>query len=157
MAGYKNPVIKIPFPEDLSDDCHVVIRNPRLIPAREMQSFYEGGREIAEAVQRAAEEGIEVPDDLVTEENTAGMYKLAARLIVGWRVWDPRVPVQVDDDGNLIENEETKPRLLPPPPVTPELAGLLPQEVLTAVLQEISKVNPQNATASQGDGTSKTS
>lgn len=156
MAGYKNPVIRIPFPEDLADDCHVVIRNPRLIPAAELQSFFAGSREIAEAARKAAEAGFEVADEAVSE-GAAQMYRLAAHLIIGWRVWDTRVPVRLDDDGNLIEDEETRPRLLPPAPVTPELARLLPQEPLTAIMNEVAKANPQNRTAAPEDGTSKTS
>lgn len=156
MAGYNNPVIRIPFPEDLADDCHVTIRNPRLIPAAELQSFFADSREFAEAARQAAEDGSEVPDGIV-QDGTERMYRLAAYLIVGWRVWDTRVPVKVDDDGNLIEDEETRPRLLPQAPVTPELAQLLPQEPLTAIMQEVAKANPQNRTAAPEDGISKTS
>jgi hypothetical protein len=134
----------------------VVIRNPRLIPAAELQSFFEGSRDFAEAARAAAEAGSDVPDETV-KEGTAQMYRLAAHLIVGWRVWDPRVPVKLDDDGNLIEDEETRPRLLPGAPVTPELARLLPQEPLTAIMEEVAKANPQNRRAAPEDGTSRTS
>lgn len=161
MSGYKNPVIRIPFPEDLAPDCHVVIRNPRLMPASEIQSLAgsrtDADRERIRAARAAIEAGQEIPDDLVTEEDGNRTYALIARLIVGWRVWDPRVPVKLDDQGNLIEDEETAPRLLPPAPVTPELAGLLPQEVLFAIMEEVGKANPQKPPAPQADGTSRTS
>ena len=84
-------------------------------------------------------------------------FALAARLIIGWKAWDPRVPVKLDDDGNLVIDEETEPRLLPKPPVSAELAGLLPQEVLMAIMEEVSKANPRKRSAGQEDGTSKTS
>jgi hypothetical protein len=156
-SGYKNPVIRIPFPADLASDCWVVIRNPRLVPAAELQALYAGSGEFAAAVQAAAEAGTEVDDDVLAGQGATQMYRLTARLIIGWRVWDPRVPVKLDDDGNLIEDEETVPRLLPKAPVTPELAGLLPQEVLFAITDEVGKANPQKQPPVQEAGTSRTS
>ena len=137
----------------------MVIRNPRLVPAAELQAMSGNADrtpEDAERLRAAMEAGQEIPDD-VTERATSRTFKLAAHLIIGWKVWDPRVPVRLDDDGYLVETEETRPRLLPPAPATPELAGLLPQEVLLAIMEEVGKVNPRNRTAGQEDGTSRTS
>jgi hypothetical protein len=122
-----------------------------------MQALYAGSREFAEAVQAAGEAGVEVDDDVLADKGAAQMYRLTAKLIIGWRVWDPRVPVKLDDAGNLIEDDETVPRLLPKAPVTPELAGLLPQEVLSAIGDEVGKANPQKPPAPQEAGTSRTS
>ena len=57
------------------------------------------------------------------------MFAMIARLVVGWRVWDPTVPLKVNPDtGALIHDEETEPRLLPLP-ATAELVAKLPQVI----------------------------
>lgn len=160
MAGYKAPIITLRFPE-LADDIHVVIRNPRLIPMAELRSMYAGvmtdeDKAAIEEARAAAEAGREVPDGLVTDELTSRGFTMVAGLIIGWRVWDPTVPVRVDGDGNLVEDDETVPQLLPMP-ATPELVGKLPAEILTRIMDEVNQVNPQARTAPQEAGTSRTS
>jgi hypothetical protein len=161
LAGYKNPVITIPFP-DLGDDVRVTIRNPRLIPLSELQSIYASGALSEEdkarlaAAKAAFEAGQEVPDGAVTDEDAARGYGIVARLVIGWRVWDATVPVKVDDDGNLIEDEDTRPRLLPSPPSVADVAKA-PGSILNAVMDELNQVNPQNRTAAREAGTSRTS
>jgi hypothetical protein len=136
-VGYRNPIITLRFPDlvDDGDNCHVVIRNPQLIPGEKYAAM--GMREDGEA------------DD----QKMHRMFGLIADLVVGWRVWDPTVPVKADESGNLIEDDETAPRLLPLP-ATPALVAKLPQEILTKLMEKMTSVFPQQTPA---DGTSKTS
>lgn len=134
--GYRNPVITLRFPElaDDGDDVHVVIRNPQLIPAQKYAAM--GGE-----------------DGETNEQKMGRMFGLIAELVIGWRVWDPTVPVRVDEAGNLVEDEETTPRLLPLP-ATADLVAILPQEILTKVMEKMTSAFPQPTPAA---GTSKTS
>jgi hypothetical protein len=161
LPGYKNPIITLRFPDLVEDDdnCYVVIRNPRLMPADQMRALAskvrrtDADRERIEAAKALVEAGEEIPDELVTEDDADRMFGMIAKLVVGWRVWDPAVPVELDDDGNLIEGDETAPPLLPLP-ATAKLIAKLPGEILTALMQEMSKINPPKIPA---DGTGKTS
>ncbi|HMH94139.1 MAG TPA: hypothetical protein VK586_24045 [Streptosporangiaceae bacterium] len=90
------------------------------------------------AARQIAEAGGEVPDDLVTEDDADRGFAFAAKLIAGWHVYDATV-----QDGGLL-----------PMPATAELVAKLPQDILLAIMAEVSKANPQQAPA---DGTGKTS
>ncbi len=159
--GYKNRIITLTFPDlaDEGDSIHVVLRNPRLLPAEELQALAGARRRTVEERQRleaaraALDAGLDIPDELVSDDDANRGFELVARLVVGWRVWDSTTPVKLDADGNLIEDEETRPRLLPLPATT-ESVGKLPQEILTRIMQEVAAANPPR---SQEGSTSKTS
>lgn len=145
MPGYANRVITLPFPElsEPGDNVHVVLRNPRLMPADELRSAGGGGPEDAErlaAVQAAIAAGQEPPDDLVTDKDAKRGYALVAKLIIGWHVYD------------ATSTEEDMPLL--PLPATVESVGKLPMEILTAVMEQVGKATPR---PTQTDGTSTTS
>lgn len=139
------------------DSCWVTIRNPRLIAGDELRAMAgkrdDAGVERITAAKAALDAGEEIPEGLITEEDAGRGYDLIARLVIGWHVWDTTVPVKLDDQGNPIEDDETAPRLLPLP-ATPELVGKLPQEILAALMEELSKLNPPTP---QADGTGKMS
>lgn len=126
--GYRNPITTLRF-DDLVEDgdsCHVVIRNPRLMPGSEFKAMAsdDGDGEAGSKMDR--------------------MFELIARLVVGWRVYDPVSPIKVNPDtGELIEDEETEPRLLPLP-ATPETVVKLPQPILMKLMDEVgSAINPK--------------
>jgi hypothetical protein len=124
MPGYANRVVTIHFPElsEPEDDVHVVMRNPKTVPAGELRSS-------AGDVAMGADG--QPADDEKTE--TAG-YAVLAKLIIGWHVYD----------GTSTEAEQP----LLPLPATPESVGKLPMEILTRLSEELAKVNPQQTPAS---------
>jgi hypothetical protein len=72
LAGYANRLITLTFPEltEPGDDTiHVVMRNPKTVPAQEL---------MGESPDQAADE---------TAQFRAGLQVLA-RLVVGWHVYD---------------------------------------------------------------------
>lgn len=158
MAGYKNPVITLRF-EELGEGCHVVIRNPKLMPSAQLTSMAGGrsdaDREKFEQAKAAIEAGQEPAEGILTGEDENRIFAMLASLVVGWRVWDPTAPVDVDEDGNLIAGDAEPPRL--GLPATAALIGKLPQVILTRIMEEVGKVNPQSPPAPPEDGTSRTS
>ena len=162
--GYRNPVITLRFPElaEEGDNVYVVIRNPKLVPISEMQALSTSTGRLSDAEKarmaaaRAAIEAGQDPGDLLTEDDANRGFALVARLVIGWRVWDATVPVKLAEDGSLIEDEETAPRLLPLP-ATPELVGRVPSAILNKIMDEVNRANPQRPTAPQEAGTSRTS
>jgi hypothetical protein len=139
-VGYRNPVITRRY-DDLveeGDTCHVIIRNPQTMPGTEFTALASRG------------------DTESGEERIRGVCGLIANLVIGWRVWDPTVPVKADQEtGELIHDEETQPRLLPLP-ATAESVAQLPQAILMDLMNQVTGVMdpPQPSPA---DGTSKTS
>lgn len=135
--GYRNPVVTRRYDDMVEDGdtCHVIIRNPQTMPGSELTAL--AGSE--------AETG---------EERMARVCAMIARLIIGWRVWDPTVPVKADGDGNLVHDEETAPRLLPLP-ATAESVGKLPQRILMDLMNEVTRV--VNPPASPAESTSSPS
>lgn len=138
--GYRNAVITRRYDElvEEGDTCHVIIRNPKTMPGTEFTSLAAGS------------------DTESGEERIKRVCGLIARLVIGWRVWDPTVPVKADQEtGELIHDEETEPRLLPLP-ATAESVGILPQAILMDLMNQVTGVMdpPQ---PSPEDGTSKTS
>lgn len=158
MAGYKNPVVTLRF-EDLGEGCHVVMRNPKLLPGGQLRAMAGGrsdaDREKLQAALAAAEAGQAPADDILSDEDQDQIFGMIAGLIVGWRVWDPTAPVDVDEDGNYVAGDAEASRL--PLPATPKLVALLPQVILTAIMNKVGEVNPQVPPAPPEDGTSKTS
>ncbi len=140
MGGYRDAIITLKFPElvEDGDTCHVIIRNPRTMPGSEFKAMASGADENADS-----------------GETMDRMFAMIARLVVGWRVWDPTVPLKVNPDtGALIHDEETEPRLLPLP-ATAELVAKLPQVISMKLMDEVgSAVNPKTSPA---DSTSTTS
>jgi hypothetical protein len=73
MSGYTNPYVLLQFP-DLGDDVSVLMKNPQLLPPSEIQ-----------------------PEDVPTDDNgqpldqkaaQEAMYKVMAKLIVSWKVYE---------------------------------------------------------------------
>jgi hypothetical protein len=137
--GYRNPVITRRF-DDLveeGDACHVIMRNPATMPGTEFAAIMAGG------------------DTAGDMEKLGRVHAMIAGLVIGWRVWDPTVPVKADPEtGELIHDEETTPRLLPLP-ATPESVAKLPQAVLMDLMEQVTAViNPPQSPA---EPTGKTS
>jgi hypothetical protein len=92
MSGYTNPYVLLQFP-DLGDDVSVLMKNPQLLPPSEIQ-----------------------PEDVPTDDNgepvdqkqaQEAMYKVMARLIVAWKVYEAFAP-----DATLDIDPEADPAAL---------------------------------------------
>lgn len=88
----------------------------------------------------------------------AKVHGMLAGLVIGWRVWDTRVPVKYDQEkGELIHDEETEPRLLPLP-ATAETVAALPPEILQTLMGKVTDaMNPQKQPSAPEAGTSSPS
>lgn len=131
MAGYAQRIITEKFPDLVGegDSCWVTIRNPKLIPPGEMRPKGVKYNDAGEA---------EDPDSAEDAANT-----IMAKLIIGMRVYDPTTPIKLNPDtGELIEDEETVPQLLPSPPSGPDVAKL-PMVIYSWLGQEMAKANPR--------------
>lgn len=139
MPGYANRIITLTFPELAEDGDHieVVIRNPRLMPVDELRSAGDGltraELEQFQAAQQALAAGQPVPDGLVTDKDADRGFAMVAKLIIGWHVYD------------ATSTQAEQPLL--PLPATPELVRKLPMEILTRLMEEVGKVNPQKLPA----------
>ncbi|MGW2936079.1 hypothetical protein ACWDA7_30475 [Streptomyces sp. NPDC001156] len=131
MSGYTNPYVLLQFP-DLGDNVSVLLRNPQLLPPSELQ-----------------------PEDVPTDDkgmpldsNAAqqAMYKVMARLIVAWKVYeafDPGAVLDIDPDADpadLFESlgagEQTRLGA-----VTPENVARLPLAIINRIGEEIGRVS----------------
>jgi hypothetical protein len=138
MTGYSNPIVHIPFIElmsDTEDPIWVSIRNPRLMSPQELQP------------KPIAMDDKGQPVDPLDARNA--MNDVIAKLIVGWRVYDP-ASIKVDDNtGELLPMERF------PSPATPTLVARLPVAIITKLAEEVtSAMNPPSGSA---DTTTKTS
>ncbi len=135
MAGsYANRVITKHFPDltEPGDDIWVCIRNPKLMAPAEMSAGAD----------------IELDGDgapKVTGDGMRASYKIAAKLIIGWRVYDPSAPIELDEHGEPLTGDGAAPLL--PSPATAENVAKLPLEIFMWLGEEIGKVNPQLAPA----------
>ena len=132
ISGYANRVITRHFPDlaEDGDDVWVCIRNPKLMAPGEMSL-----------------DGIELNGDgtpKVGEDGMRASYKMAAKLIIGWRVYDPAAPIELDEHGEMLPAGDMP--LLPSPP-TPENVAKLPIEIFSWLGEELGNVNPQLAPA----------
>ena len=134
--GYANRVVTIQFP-DMSDDPEdkiwVCMRNPKMVPIDEMRSGTDG------ITLNAAGE----PED--TGAATRSGYKILAKLIVGWHVWDATVMPELNAAGEDVSVQV----LLPQPPTTAEVIAKLPIEILNRLMEEVASINPQRTPVSQ--------
>lgn len=111
------------------DTCNVVIRNPQTLPSSQFSAMTEGGDAESDGGKMARVHG------------------MIAGLVIGWRVWDTRVPVKVDETGELIRDAETEPRLLPLP-ATAESVAALPPEILNTLMGKVTDaINPNRSPA----------
>lgn len=133
MPGYTNPYVLLQFP-DLGDDVSVLMKNPQLLPPSEI-----------------------TPEEVPTNEQgqptdpqaaNEAMYKVMARLIVAWRIYeafsDDALDIDPDADpaelfASLGAGEQKRLGK-----VTAENVGRLPLAVLNKVSEEIGRVaDPQ--------------
>jgi len=145
MAGYSKRVLRLPFAgltdDDVNDPIWVAIRNPRLVPPDELVPEQSSGI---------------LPDGTAADPEAAtnSMHLMFARLIVGWRAYDARQPVELDAAGNDI----TVQRLIPntgPDCFTPENVAKLPMEIVNAIVREVEAAS--DFRTPQDHRTSKTS
>jgi len=143
MPGYATPVITRHFPElvEDGDDVWVTIRNPRLMAPGEMLSTADG-------VQTG-------PDGEVQDLGVASRasFKLAAKLIIGWRMYDATFIPQLDPQGEPVPGAAAA--LLPPVPGPADVAKA-PMAVFNWLGEQMATVNPQQTPANP-EGTSGTS
>lgn len=129
MAGYTNPYLLLQFPE-LANDCSVLMRNPQLLaPA-----------EITPEDVPVGEDGKAVDPNAANE----AMYKVMARIIVAWKVYEAfsgdLPPVDPDADPADIQAvlEQVEQRRIGE--VTAENVGRLPMVIIQRIMEEISRV-----------------
>ncbi len=108
------------------------MRNPKLVPIDEMRA---GADEIT--LNAAGE-----PAD--TGAATAAGYKILAKLIIGWHVYDATVVPVLNASGEDV----SAPVLLPQAPVTVEMVAKLPMAILNRLMEEMSSINPPPTPAS---------
>ncbi|WP_037616460.1 hypothetical protein [Streptomyces aureus] len=130
MSGYTNPYVLLTFPE-LGEDVSVLMKNPQLLPPSEIQ-----------------------PEDVPTDEDgqpkdpqeaQMAMYRVMARLIVAWKVYEAfnsEVPVEVDPEADPAELFETlgageQQRL---GKVTADNVGRLPLAIINRIGEEVGRV-----------------
>ncbi|MBV6697435.1 hypothetical protein KV557_09895 [Kitasatospora aureofaciens] len=70
MAGYANRVIRLSFPElsEPGDDIHIVMRNPKTVPAQELMA--------------------DTPENATPDEAFRAGLTVLARLVQAWHVYD---------------------------------------------------------------------
>lgn len=140
--GYKNRIIRIDFPElaeDTGDPIFILLRNPKLMPATELRSYAEkispesaaaaGGDDPAAAVAAAA-----------GDRDMDAAYRMFARMIVAWRVYDATAVPQVDAAGNITGDQP-----LLPLPATADLIAKLPLEIIERLGAELGKASPKTS------------
>lgn len=111
MAGYKNRIISLAFP-DLSEDgdpVTVALRNPQTVPFDMLQP-----REVARDKDGNALDG---------KDAYLAMYEVYAKLIVNWHVYDA---TSLDDDQPPLAS-----------PATAELFAKLPLEIQDKIASEV--------------------
>jgi hypothetical protein len=125
LAGYANRLITLTF-DELSEDpendpIRLTIRNPRLMPPDELRP-----------------KGVDSENE---DEVMAATYEVMARLVVGWRVYDASAPIEVDENGDVVEGAD-QPRLALP--ATAESVAKLPMEIINRIGGEIREAaDPQ--------------
>ncbi|MCT9092842.1 hypothetical protein N4G70_28815 [Streptomyces sp. ASQP_92] len=130
MAGYTSPYVLLPFP-DLGDDVSVLIRNPQLLPPSELTP-----------------EDVQLDDrgqPVDPQAANMAMYKVFARLIVAWKVYDASeliTPVEIAEDADpvtLFESLETtaQPRL---GAISPENIARLPMRIINRIGAELGSI-----------------
>lgn len=128
MAGYAKRFVTLHFPElsEDGDDVHIVLRNPKLMAPSELRR-----RDVALG-----------PDGEPEDMNDAmqASYEVMAKLVIGWHVYDA---TSTDDEQPLLGL-----------PATGHSVGKLPMEIVTAIGQQLGKVNPPTPTASPEESTS---
>ncbi|MFE2969919.1 hypothetical protein ACFXKC_40880 [Streptomyces sp. NPDC059340] len=135
MSGYTNPYVLLTFPE-LGDDVSVLMRNPQLLPPKEITP-----------------EDVAVDDKgqpLDPQAANEAMYKVFARVIVAWKVYDAgNSPVEIAQDADPVALFEAldggspvdQPRI---GAITPENIERLPMRIINRIMEEISRVaDPQ--------------
>lgn len=126
MPGYANRVIHIPFPEltdDPEDRVWLSIRNPQYMSPQEMRP-----KELAVGPDGK-------PAD--PEAAQAAMYEVYAKLIIGWRVYDPE-SIRIDPDTGEPADMERMPST-----PTPSLVAKLPMVILNKLSEVVkNSVNP---------------
>jgi hypothetical protein len=127
--GYANNVITLTFPE-LSEDpendsIHVVIRNPRLmapsqLKPRDVDLDAEGKPVDEEDAERAS-------------------FEVMAKLVIGWRVYDPTAEITVDEKGEVTSDQPLLPK-----EYNADNVAKLPMAIINRLATEMAEaVNPQ--------------
>ncbi|MFD9564343.1 hypothetical protein [Streptomyces sp. NPDC059994] len=135
MSGYTTPYVLLQFP-DLGDDVSVLMRNPQLLPPSEITP-----------------EDVPVDDKGEPLDSNAAqqaMYKVFARVIVAWKVYDACAQTGPDlgEDADpvalfesLSESQDTQVRL---GAITVDNISRMPVRVINKVMETIAQVaDPQ--------------
>lgn len=130
MSGYTNPYVLLEFP-DLGDNVSVLMKNPQLLPPSE----------ITPEDVPLGEDGQPTDPHAANES----MYKVMARIIVAWKVYEAFAPgdaLDIDPDADpaalfasLGGGEQTRLGK-----VTPENVGRLPLAIINRIGEEIGRV-----------------
>ena len=138
-GGYANKVIRLDFRE-LSEDpgedpIWVIIRNPKLMPQKEITSGADSG---------AYDDNGKVVDRAKAEVATD---RLIAKLTVAARVYDATWQPAYDPlTGEPVGDQEQP--LLPPAPWEPEVAAKLPAAIRLKIAEEFAEaLSPKRSSA----------
>jgi hypothetical protein len=140
LAGYRDRIIRISFPgltdDDNGDPVWVIIRNPSLMPADELRAYAD---KISPAAITAAVNG----DGTVTADQVSGTdmeaaYRMFARLIIAWRVYDASAVPMINEAGDVVGEQP-----LLPSPAAPDLIAKLPLEIINRLSEELGKAAPR--------------
>lgn len=151
MAGYHGKIITRQFDElsDGPDDkVWVTVRNPRTMSPDQLRPKRSG---LTKAVEAAVDAGF-TPDaaaleDAEVDEAMSAGNEVCSRLIIGWHVWDPTVPIVLNEDGEIDESA-CQPRRLPSPP-TPADVAKAPLEIHEWLGEVLSAATPTQATTTE--------
>ncbi|GHB55430.1 hypothetical protein GCM10010331_49070 [Streptomyces xanthochromogenes] len=134
MPGYTSPYVLMQFP-DLGDDVSVLMRNPQLLPPREITPR-------------------DVPTDdkgqpLDPDDAQKVMYEVFARLIVAWKVYDASQtpPLEISEDADPVAlfeslgSGDAQPRI---GPINVDNVARLPMRIISRMMDEVNAtVSPQ--------------
>lgn len=134
MSGYTEPYVLLRF-EELGDDVSVLMRNPQLLPPREITP-----RDV-----HLDDKGQPVDAD---DAQTA-MYEVFARLIVAWKVYDASqsTPLEISEDADPIAlfeslgTGDSQPRI---GAINVENIARLPMRIISRLMDTVNaSVSPQ--------------
>ncbi len=129
MGSYANRVVTLDFPElssdPVNDPIRVVLRNPKLQPPRTL----------------VPSQDVELVDGQPADQQAAlnATFEVVAKLIIGWRVYDPTADITLDE--NL---EPTGDQDLLPQRFDAETVAKLPSVILDRIGELVMEaINPR--------------
>lgn len=133
--GYASNIITKHFPDiaEDGDDIWVTIRNPKVIPTRELTS-----KDIGLKVGADGEIA-----DIDTEAAISAGDIVMSKIIMRWRAYDASWVPDLDEVTGALLPGQVQPMLTNPP--TPDQVAKLPSAIYLWLGEQLAKANPQAA------------